>query len=135
MASKRVLQVTVVGDASKLKKATASANASIDGVGVHARESSKHLAKLGEAVAGAFAVEKIVEFGKKSIEAAEEEQKAQAKLTTQLKASGISWEKHRESIEKSVTAESNLAGFTKADLTDALANIVQVTGSVAKSEK
>jgi hypothetical protein len=70
---------------------------------------------------------------KKSADAAIEAERSQAKLVTQLKASGISYRDHAKEIDRVIQATSRLSGIDDEDLQDSFTNIVRVTGDVNKS--
>ena len=72
---------------------------------------------------------------KQAATAAIEAEKSNARMTTQLKASGISFRAHAGEIDRVIQKTSQLAGLDDEDLQDAFTNIVRVTGDVNKSLK
>jgi hypothetical protein len=89
---------------------------------------AKGFAAVGAAAAGGLAVGL-----KKSADAAIEAEKAQATMTAQLRASGISYSKHAKQIDEVIQKHSNLSGLDDEDLQRSFTNIVRVTGDVDKS--
>lgn len=67
--------------------------------------------------------------------AAIESEKSQARMVTQLKASGISFKAHSKQIDDVIQKVSKLSGLDDEDLQDSFTNIVRVTGDVNKSLK
>jgi len=135
MAGKtRTLTVAIVGDSSGVKHAFGQVDKS-------AAQSESKVAKFGKASALAFAGLGVAAGGaafvglKKSVEAAQEAEKSNAKLQAQLKASGISYQAHAKEIDNVIQKTSRLAGLDDEDLQDAFTNVVRATGSVNTAMK
>lgn len=69
------------------------------------------------------------------VNAAIESEKSQARMQTQLKASGISYKAHAKEIDAVIQKVSKLSGLDDEDLQDSFTNIVRVTGDVNESLK
>lgn len=91
------------------------------------------LSGVVKTAATSFAAFAAVDFLKESVASAEKAQVAQARLATQLKATGVSYKAHAEEIQKVIEKTSSLSGLTGHDLNDAFTNIVRSTGNVTKS--
>jgi hypothetical protein len=130
MAS-RMLELKFLGDTRDLSKSFRDAGRSVDEFGAkadkHKTSLKSYAAGLGKAgVAGALAAAGV--FLASSVKAAVNAEKAQAKLTTTLKAAGISWHAHAGQIDTTIRKTSDLSGITDTDLKGAFTNIVRVTG-------
>jgi hypothetical protein len=133
--AKRVLEVVVVGDAKSLERTMGKAGKSVGDFGDGADKTKGKLGGLTKyaagAAVGAFAAIGVAMTG--SVKAAVESEKSQAKLETQLKALGISYEKHAGVIDATIQKHSQLSGFDDEDLADSFTGIVRVTGDVNKA--
>lgn len=134
MAPTRSLNVVIAGDAKPLGRATREADGHLNRLGKTGAKMGKALA-FGFAGAAAAAGGALVVGLKKSVDAAVDAEKSQARLTAQLKASGISYRAHAREIDNVIQKTSRLAGLDDEDLQDAFTNIVRVTGNVNKSLK
>lgn len=103
----------------------------------HTRGTHSKFAAIGKAAAIGFgagiggAALAVKGFANAAIEA----QKSQARMQTQLKASGISYKAHAKQIDDVIQRVSKLSGLDDEDLQDSFTNIVRVTGDVNKSLK
>lgn len=70
-----------------------------------------------------------------SIKSAIEYQKAQAKLQTSVKNSGLSWKKYGGQIDDTIKRQAELTGFTEDDLTTAYSKLIVTTKNVAQAQK
>jgi hypothetical protein len=131
MAS-RALTVEIVGDASSLSKAFGRVEKDATRTEGRLKKFGAGVAK-GFAFAGAAAGATAIGGLKKAADAAIEAEKTQARLEAQLRASGISFAKHKTEIDRVIESHSKLSGLDDEDLTDAFTNIVRVTGDVDKS--
>lgn len=68
-------------------------------------------------------------------DAAIDAQKSQARMETQLKASGVSFKAHAKEIDNVIQKVSKLSGLDDEDLQDAFTNLIRTTGSVSESLK
>jgi hypothetical protein len=130
MAS-RMLELKFLGDTRQLVKGFHTAGESLDEFGGKTEKHKKSLKSyalgLGKAgVAGALAGAGV--FLAASVKAAVEAEKAQAKLTTTLKAAGIHWDAHSRQIDTTIKKTADLSGLTDTQLKGAFTNIVRVTG-------
>lgn len=89
--------------------------------------------KAGTALAGAFSTEKVIAFGKASVEAFAADQKALALLDQSLKNLGLSLSS--PDANKFIEEMSTLYGVTKDNLIPAFQTLLRYTGSVADSQK
>lgn len=102
----------------------------------------KHSSALVGAAKGAaglglayFGTRGVLDALNSSVKASQEAEVSQTKMRTQLKASGISYRKHADEIERVIQKTSQLSGLDDEDLQDSFTNIVRVTGDVNKSLK
>lgn len=130
----RSLNVQITGDARPLSVAT-------DKAGRHIGDLEKRGAKMGKALAVGFAAAGAAAAGalvvglKKSVDAAVEAEKSQAKLKAQLAAMDRSYRAHAKEIEAVIQKHSRLAGVDDEDLQDAFTGILRTTGSVKTAMK
>src|SRR4051794_24844034 len=109
MARSRELRVVISGDAKGLDRAFAQVDRSASGT-------EKRMHTFGTRVAGAFSLIGTAAAGaaviglKKSVDAAIEAQKSQAKLEAQLKALNISYRAHAKEIDNVIQKTSRLSG-------------------------
>lgn len=120
------VRVRIAADTTDLEKGTKRAERTLGA-------SAKSIGKLGGALAGAFAVGEVFDFGAASIKAYQDAEVSQKKLQAQLKASGISYQAHARDIDAVIQKTSQLSALDDEDLQDAFTNIVRVTGNVDKS--
>lgn len=131
MAS-RNLNVTITGDSRDLQRALGSAEKA-------AGQTEGKLAKFGAnaklALAGAAAAAGglLVKGLADSVKAAQEAQKSQAALESQLKALGLSYRDHAAEIDNVIQKTSQLSGLDDEDLQDSFTNLVRVTGNVSSA--
>jgi hypothetical protein len=128
----RTLNVVVAGDAKGFDKATRQATGSLDRLDKAGTKTLSRL-KTGMLAVGAAAAGGLAIGIKKSAEAAIEAEKANARLETQLKALGISYQAHEQQIQRVIDKHSQLSGFDDEDLGDSFTNIVRVVGDVNKA--
>jgi hypothetical protein len=121
----RTLNVQITGDSRGINRV-------LDQTENRSRRWGSGMAK-GFAVAGAAAAGGLAVGLKKSADAAIEAEKAQATMTAQLRASGISYQAHAKQIDEVIQKHSNLSGIDDEDLQRSFTNIVRVTGDVDKS--
>lgn len=120
------LILDIVTDASKAISGFKKVDQAAEGTATSTQKSGSKIAGLAKAVATGFAVEKVVEFGKESVSAAQEMQVANARLTRVFADSGDASgeaakhaEEYAESLGKSIgvspvvieNAQSMLAAF------------------------
>jgi hypothetical protein len=113
-------------------------NSNFDGKGFKAAESAsaklgKTVVHLGTALAGVFAVDKIVQFGKASVEAFSANQKSAAMLTTAVKNLGLAYS--QGNIEALVKSLSQSSAIAEKDLRPALQSLLTTTGDYATAQK
>ena len=92
----------------------------------------KSLKELGKTFAGVFAAEKLVEFGKKSVEAFAADQKSAAILANTLTNLGLAFS--NVPVEKFVKNLSELNGIAKTDLRDSFSTLVRSTKDSTKAQ-
>lgn len=93
----------------------------------------KSVKSLGKAFAGVFAAQKVVAFGKASVKAFAEDQKAAAQLTQTLKNLGLGFA--NTGIEDFITKMSLSTGVSDNELRPAMQKLLQTTLSVTESQK
>jgi hypothetical protein len=128
----RALQVVITGDKTQFDRTMRGIDTTVD----HSEKRMKRFAGVGSAAMkgiGLAAAAGAAVGLKQAASAAIEAEKSQARMVTQLKASGTSFSKHREEIEKVIGAHSRLSGLDDEDLQDSFTNIVRITGDVDKS--
>ena len=89
--------------------------------------------KLGKKLAGAFSAYKIAQFSKESIKAFANDQKAAANLANTLK--NIGYGQSTKSAEAFIATLQKQTGILDDDLRPAYAQLLQVTGSMAETQK
>jgi hypothetical protein len=89
--------------------------------------------KLGGAIASAFAVEKIVAFGKASVKAFAEDEKSAALLANTLKNLGIAFAAPQ--METFISQLSQTAGVADDVLRPAMQKLISQTGNYFKSQE
>lgn len=90
--------------------------------------------KAALAIGGAFAVDKVVEFGKASLDAAAADAQAQAILAQTMKNSAGATDEQIKNTEKVISAMSKHSAIADDVLRPALGNLVRATGDVTKSQ-
>jgi hypothetical protein len=91
----------------------------------------KGVKKLAGALAAAFSVQKIVQFGKAAAKAFIEDEKAATRLSQAVKNLGLAFETPR--IEEFISQMANASGVTDDQLRPAMQRLLQTTGSLTKS--
>jgi hypothetical protein len=91
----------------------------------------KGVKKLAGALAAAFSVQKIVQFGKAAAKAFIEDEKAATRLAQAVKNLGLAFETPR--IEEFISQMANASGVTDDQLRPAMQRLLQTTGSLTKS--
>jgi hypothetical protein len=126
----RKLEVIISGDSAALERAFKKTSSSARGFGTILGTVAKvaGAAAIGGIAAAGYAIEKM---GK----AAMEEQVTHARLTATLQAAGIAYKKHADEIEKVVSSEEHLSGFSRDQLTGSLATVARASGSLSEAYK
>lgn len=119
------LKVGIVAD-DKTKKGISSAEKNIQGL-------NKSVKSLGKAFATVFAAQKITAFGKASVEAFIEDEKAATKLNTAVKNLGL--ELSAPSINRYIDNLQRVSGVADDQLRPAFQALITTTGSVTASQK
>jgi hypothetical protein len=91
------------------------------------------LKKLGNTLAGVFAVQKLVAFGRAAADAFAADQKSAALLANTLSNLGQSFAD--VPVEKFITNLSELNGIAKTDLRNAFDTLVRSTGNASKAQE
>ncbi len=123
----RKLEVVITGDSRSLEK-------SLNNVGTQSTGMAskfKKLAIAGGVVGGALAGVGVA-LGS-TVKAAQESEKAQARLDQALKGAGLSMDQYGSRIQDSIEKTSRLAALDDEDLSDAFAKLVRTTGDVTKA--
>src|SRR5215471_5856692 len=89
--------------------------------------------KAALAIGGAFAVDKIVDFGKESVKAAAEDAEAQSKLALTMKDVTGASDAQIKSTEAWISKASKQYAVADDDLRPAMSNLVRGFGSVQKA--
>lgn len=93
----------------------------------------KGVKKLGGAIAGAFAAEKIIAFGKASVKAFAEDEKSAALLANTLKNLGVAFAAPQ--METFISQLSQTAGVADDVLRPAMQKLLTTTGDYFKSQE
>jgi hypothetical protein len=93
----------------------------------------KGVKKLAGALAAAFSVQKITQFGKAAAKAFIEDEKAANRLAIAVKNLGLEFESPR--IERFISDLSRMSGVTDDQLRPAMQKLLQTTGSVTKAQE
>lgn len=104
------------------------------------RETSRTAGALGKAakLGGVAAVAGLGLVAKglaDSVKAAQEAEKSQLRMQSQLKALGLSFQQHGKHIDDVITKQSRLAALDDEDLQDSFTNLVRVTKDVNSALK
>jgi hypothetical protein len=132
VASTRTLNVVITGDSKGATRAMKQVGDQAEHTEKRTGRSWQRMGKAA-AVGGAAIGLGLVAGFTKATQAAIEAEKSQAKMEAQLRASGISYSKHRDEIDKVIDAHSRLSAFDDEDLQDSFTNIVRITGDVDRS--
>ena len=89
--------------------------------------------KLGKAIGGAFAADKVIAFGKASVEAFMADQKALALLDQTLKDVGLGFDSVM--ANDFIAKLSEMYGITKEQLIPAFQTLIRYTGDFAKTQE
>lgn len=89
--------------------------------------------KLGETIVAALGIEKLFEFGKKAIEAAEESQEAWSNLAGTIDNTGGSFEALEEQLHATAEAFQDFTDFTTEDYAKTVQHLTRVSGDWAAS--
>jgi hypothetical protein len=119
------LKVGIVAD-DKTKKGISSAQKNVNSL-------NKSVKTLGKTFAAVFAARKIMAFGKDSVKAFIEDEKAVTKLNTAVKNLGL--ELSAPSINKYIDNLSKVSGVADDQLRPAFQALITTTGSVTASQK
>jgi len=93
----------------------------------------KSVNKLGKKLVGLFAVTKLIQFGKASVAAFSEAEKANTRLANSVDNLGLSLSKAR--IQKGLDEISAKFGIEGEPLAEAFQSLLQTTGSITKSQE
>jgi hypothetical protein len=98
-------------------------------------KSEGRMSKMGKAAAlGGLAIAGGLAVGlKKSVDAAVESEKAQARLSQAMSGAGLSMDKYGASVQANIETTSKLAALDDEDLSDSFAKLVRATGDVTKA--
>lgn len=124
----RTITVRVDGDASKANKALTS-------VGSHAEGLGKRIAKIGGLLAAAFSVQKILQFGKESVQAMMEDQKSAAILAKTLQNVLGARKDEIAAVEAYIRKTEEAVGVQDDALRPAYARLVRATKDTAKATR
>lgn len=127
------VRIGITADPEGVRRGARQAERELDTLGKRGAQRLKGLGSAAALAGGAAGIGLLTVGLSSSVRAAIEAEKTQARLEAQLKASGISYAKHADEIERVIQKHSRLAGLDDEDLTDAFTNIVRVTGDVDKS--
>lgn len=123
----RSLVVKFLGDTKDLDRA-------FDGVGKQTGKLGSGFGKFAKSAGLVGAALAPVALGLKSaIGAAQEAEKAQARLTSALDSANVSYDKHGAAIQSAIDKTSKLAALDDEDLSDSFAKLVRSTGDVTKA--
>lgn len=89
--------------------------------------------KLGKTLAGVFAADKVIAFGKASVKAFEEDQKSAAMLANTMKNLGLEFAS--PVLENYITSLSKTAAVADDELRPAMQKLLTQTGNYAKAQE
>lgn len=118
----------VDGDATNANKAMSSVGKSAGGLG-------SKIAKVGAAIAAAFSVQKIIQFGKESVRAMMEDQKSAAILARTLKNVTKAKADDIAITEAFINKTAMATGIADDELRPAFARLVRTTKDTTKAQK
>jgi hypothetical protein len=120
----------IEADTSRWKKGLREAEGDL-------KASTSRMSTMGKAagVAGAAGLGLLAVGATKAVKAYQDAEISQAKMTAQLKASGISYEKYSKQIDDTIKKQSQLSAFDDEDLQDSFTNLVRTTGDVTEALK
>lgn len=127
--SSRVLSVRLIGDARDLER---TLNGAADGT----EKAGKRFLSMGKAAAigaGAAGLGLVVAGLKSSVAAAQESEKAQARLESALEGANLSYSKHGKAIDAAIQKTSRLAAIDDEELSDAFSKLVRTTENVTEA--
>jgi hypothetical protein len=127
--AKNIIKAYFVGDTSDLERKSKQAGKDIEGVG----EKSKKTSGVAKAAFAGLAAGAIA-FGKSSIDAAAEDEKAQALLKQALEKTTGATKQQVDQMDSFVTKTAEATGTAKSDLYPALTNLVSVTHNQKESQ-
>lgn len=135
----RRVEVQLVGDSRSLERAFDRAGRkgqeferTMLGVRTSSIKTWAKAGAVGAAVGGAAILTRQL-F--KSVDAAKEEEVAQAKLRQAFKASGKSYKVHGKAVDLAIKKTSQLAGIDDELVSESFANLLRTSGSVSKAMK
>ena len=120
--------IKILGDSSQFGKATKDVETKLGGF-------KSKLPGIAAAVGGAFAVDKIVDFGAASLEAAADDAKSQAVLQQTLKNTIGARKADVAAVEDQITKWMNATGVADDQLRPAYANLIRATHDTATANK
>lgn len=110
-----------------LSSGIGSAERSLSSLGGTADGVAGSLKSLGEAILGAFAVDKLIEQGKKAIEAFTDLQRSTVLLQSSIHGLGISFESVAPAVNETVHSMTEFTRFTKEETQGAISRLVDIT--------
>ena len=119
------LRIPIIGE-FKGKKAFSEANKATSTL-------DKGVKRLGKQLAITFGATQLLKFGKNAAKAFIEDQKEVTRLTQVVKNLGLAFE--APAIEDYISKLSRLSGVTDSELRPSMQTLLQITGSVTKSQQ
>ncbi len=101
------------------------------------RETTKEgdlLADMGKKIVKVFEVTAVLEFMRRSIDAAQEAEQAEMRLKTAVESTGLSWRDSRASVLAYTDALAKSSRFQNDQVQDALRILVQKTGDLSVAQ-
>ncbi len=125
---KRIIQLVL--DRTSAKKTQDE----MDGLAKHVEDTWKETAKkIAEFIGIAFLTEKVVEFGKASVEAASESEAVWSDLKTTIDNTGDSFDNMEQSLRATAEAFQDATGKHKDEFAASLSRLITLTGDTSAS--
>lgn len=129
------VKVALIGDSSSLERALRRSQDAADAAERRFSSLKSGVAKLGAALAGAFAVREVGSFLFDAAKGAAEDQQAQAKLAKQLETSTGATKKQIAAVEAQISKWQFATGVLDDQLRPAYASLIVATKDTAKADK
>lgn len=128
-------EIKLIGDASSLNKATKQASGDLDKFGKKAKGMSSGMKGMFKGILAGLSVAAVVDFGKASIKAAIDDNKAQSLLQLSLRKTTHASAEQRANVEKLISAWQDQTGILDDDLRPAYQILATSTHSVTKANE
>jgi hypothetical protein len=128
----RDIRVKIIGDPSSYKKAVKQAEVATAGLNKTVEKSHSVMKSMAAGMLGAggivFGLESMIDKAKKAEESV-------GHLSVTMKDAGLSYDKHRKSIEGVIAKTSELSGFQKTDVRETYAALIRQSKDVEQANR